>query len=135
MRNEGFISRNISGFTNSLELAMVTENLSKSQGLLQVLDPRIKLVTLLLFIIIVGLAQNIWILVYFLALAMALCLLVQNSTSYFPEASFFVHPRFHAYHCHTGLVYYSRKPIMAGWRQNYYYGRKEPAPPDCFFSG
>ena len=75
MRGESFLSRNIAGFTSALELALINEDLSKNHGLLQQLDPRIKLITFLLFIIAVGLAQNLWILVFILALAIVLCLL------------------------------------------------------------
>jgi cobalt/nickel transport system permease protein len=75
LKSESFLSRNISGFTSVLELTLVNENLSKNKGLLQGLDPRVKLITFLLFVITIGFARNFWILLFMLALAVGLCLL------------------------------------------------------------
>jgi len=83
LRNDSFISRNITGFTGALESTLVNEHLSKNQGLLQGLDPRVKLITFLLFIITVGLAGNFWILLFNLVLAAVLCLLSQIPFSIF----------------------------------------------------
>lgn len=59
MKGEGFLGKNISNFTHALESAIFTEKLCGAPGLLQGLDPRVKIVTFLLFIIIVGLARSL----------------------------------------------------------------------------
>jgi cobalt/nickel transport system permease protein len=84
VKNARFISRHISGFTSSLEWVMVNEDLSKkSRGLLQRLDPRVKLISCLLFIVIVGLAQNFWVLIFVLAPVIVLCKLSDISSLMF----------------------------------------------------
>ncbi len=72
MKGEGFLSRNIASFTKALESIIVTEDLCRAPGLLQGLDPRVKLVTLLLFLVIVGLARSLLILAIIFVLTLAL---------------------------------------------------------------
>jgi cobalt/nickel transport system permease protein len=75
MTGGGFLARNIAGFTQALESVLVTENLSRIPGFMQGLDPRVKVITLLLFIIFVGLAQDFPILIAILILSLVLVLL------------------------------------------------------------
>lgn len=75
LRGEGFLSRNIASFTRALESIIVAEDLCRVPGLLQGLDPRVKLATLLLFIVITGLARSLAILAIIFALTLALCFL------------------------------------------------------------
>jgi cobalt/nickel transport system permease protein len=63
LKGESFLTGNISSFTQALESIVVTEDLSHTPGLFQGLDPRVKVMTLLLFIILVGLAQSLPILI------------------------------------------------------------------------
>ena len=69
-----FLSKNISGFTGTLESVIASEELYRAQGLLQGLDPRVRLVTLVLFIVAVSLVRSLPILagVFVLVLAFAL---------------------------------------------------------------
>lgn len=75
MSDESFLSRNIASLTGVLESALVNEGLNNNRGFLQRLDPRVKLITFLLFIITVSLAQNFLTLLIVLALALVFCLL------------------------------------------------------------
>jgi cobalt/nickel transport system permease protein len=59
MNAGSFLASNISGFTQALESIVVTEDLSRLPGLLQGLDARVKMVTLVLFIVLVGLASSL----------------------------------------------------------------------------
>ena len=63
MKGESFLTGNISSFTQALESIVVTEDLGRAPGLFQGLDPRIKVITLVFFIILVGLAQSLLILI------------------------------------------------------------------------
>lgn len=75
MKGEGFLTRSISGFTSALESAISTEDLCRAPGLLQGLDPRVKVVTFLLFIVIVGLARSLPVLAIIFVLVLCLSLL------------------------------------------------------------
>ena len=78
MSGGGFLARNIAGFTQALESVVVTENLCHAPGLMQGLDPRIKVVTLMIFVIFVGLAQDFPLLIAIFILALALVLLSKS---------------------------------------------------------
>jgi cobalt/nickel transport system permease protein len=62
MSGEGFLTKNISGLTGALESIFVTEDLCRLKGLLQSLDPRVKIASVVLLIVLVGLAHMLWIL-------------------------------------------------------------------------
>jgi cobalt/nickel transport system permease protein len=70
-----FLSKNISGITHALESAISAEDLCHVPGLLQGLDARVKVATILLFIVVAGLVHSLWILAGMFALVVALGLL------------------------------------------------------------
>lgn len=74
MKGEGFLSKNISGFSRALESVIIAEDSCRGPGLLQGLDPRIKVITFLFFIVTVGLARSLVILgvIFFLILVFSL---------------------------------------------------------------
>jgi len=74
VKSKDFLSRNISNITHLLESVMSAEDLCRVPGLLQGLDARVKVVTFVLFIVVVGLARSLPILaaVFVLGLAFAL---------------------------------------------------------------
>lgn len=72
MSREGFLTRNIAGLTSALESVLVNEELSRKRGPAQSLDPRVKLFTLVLLIVIIGLARSIWVLAAIFILILAL---------------------------------------------------------------
>ena len=75
MSSNDFLSRNISAVTRALESAIAAEDLSGMPGLLQGLDARVKVATILLFIVVVGLVHDLAILAGMFGLALALGLL------------------------------------------------------------
>ncbi len=83
MRSKDFLSKNISSFTGTLESVMVAEDLCRAQGLLQRLDPRAKLITTLLFIVIVGLARSLPILAIMFVMVLALSFLSRVPPGFF----------------------------------------------------
>jgi cobalt/nickel transport system permease protein len=77
LKGESFLAGNISSFTKALESVVVTEDLCRVPGLLQGLDPRVKVATIIPFIIMVGLAQSFPVLILILVFAFA-CVLLSN---------------------------------------------------------
>jgi cobalt/nickel transport system permease protein len=80
---EGFLVRNLAGFTGALESVVLNEELGRRRGLLQLLDPRIKLVTIILFIVMAGLARSIWMLGIIFAVIIILSLLSKIPIGFF----------------------------------------------------
>jgi cobalt ECF transporter T component CbiQ len=72
-RRRDFIERTLSGVAEHLEGALVAEKLAKVDGLLQAIDPRVKVVGLLALIISVSLARNFFVIgaVFVVALLLA----------------------------------------------------------------
>ncbi len=83
MKGQGFLYKSISSFTGALESVILTESLGRRHGLLQKLDPRIKLVTTLLFIITVSLAHSLWSLAITFVLIMSLSLFSRIPPGFF----------------------------------------------------
>jgi cobalt/nickel transport system permease protein len=83
MSSEGFVSRNVSAFSRALESVLITENICRGLGLLQSLDSRVKLVTLILFIVIIGLANNLAVLAIIFGLILIFTLLSKISLGFF----------------------------------------------------
>jgi cobalt ECF transporter T component CbiQ len=83
VRNKDFLSKNISSFAGTLESVISAEDLCRAQGLLQRLDPRVKLMTTLLFIVIVALAGSLLILAIVFALVMSLSLLSRIPSGFY----------------------------------------------------
>ena len=74
-RSSDFLSKNISNITHALESVISAEDLCRAPGLLQGLDARIKVLTVVLFIVVVGLVHSLPILAGILVLILALALL------------------------------------------------------------
>jgi len=83
VKGEGFLSKNISGFAHTLESVILNEELSHIQGLLQSLDPRVKVITFVLFIVITGLARSITVLVVIFFLILIMTALSKISLTFF----------------------------------------------------
>jgi cobalt ECF transporter T component CbiQ len=74
-RRASFVERTISGLAEALERALYAEELAKADGLLQRLDPRVKLIGLLALIGAAALARNILVILALFGAALALALL------------------------------------------------------------
>ncbi len=82
-KGESLLVKNISGFVGALESVILLDTRCQSPGLLQKLDPRVKVASFILFIIIVGLAQSIWTLIAIFVLAVILNVLGKISLGFF----------------------------------------------------
>jgi cobalt ECF transporter T component CbiQ len=70
-----FLERTLASFVHALERALYAEELAKANGLLQRLDPRIKVVGVLALVIAVAVAHKLWVIgaVFIIALILAVC--------------------------------------------------------------
>ncbi len=55
----GFVGRNIAGFAGAMETIVVLQDVGRRPGFLHRLDPRVKLLTILLFIVVIGLTRSL----------------------------------------------------------------------------
>jgi cobalt/nickel transport system permease protein len=94
LKNESFLIRNISGFTRVLESVFLTHELYQARGILQKLDPRIKTLGCIFLVVIVGLSQNIWILLFILSIIFLLGIFSRIPVSYFLKRMFLFIPIF-----------------------------------------
>jgi cobalt/nickel transport system permease protein len=74
-KSRGMIERSLSAFVNGLGHALYGEEIAKKNGLLQRLDPRIKILTGLPLIVAAALSRRLWIIAALLALAIAIAVL------------------------------------------------------------
>ena len=74
-RSRGVVERNLSSFVDALQHTFDAEELAKKKGLLQVLDPRIKIAAILPLIVIAALARQLRVIVVLFAVALAMALL------------------------------------------------------------
>ena len=74
-RRAGFVERTIGGLAAAMERALYAEELAKASGLLQQLEPRVKVVGLLALVIAAALARNILVILGLFGVALLLALL------------------------------------------------------------
>src|SRR5215213_7648461 len=74
-RRTGFVERTISGLAAAMERALYAEELARADGLLQRLDPRVKVVGLLALVIATALARSILVILGLFGVAILLALL------------------------------------------------------------
>ena len=73
--SRGVVERSLASFVDALEHAFYAEKLAARDGLLQKLDPRVKIVAVLPLIVIAALARRLWVIVALFALAVVIALL------------------------------------------------------------
>jgi cobalt/nickel transport system permease protein len=83
MSGEGFLRKNLAALTSAMEAGMLNEKLARQQGLLQILDPRVNVISTVLFIISAGLARNLLILIVILVMVLVFSFLSRVPTDYF----------------------------------------------------
>jgi cobalt/nickel transport system permease protein len=83
LSREGFLTKNIAALTSALESVILNEELAHTRGLIQSLDPRVKLFAFILLMVIAGLSQSLWILVVILALALGISGLAKIPPGFF----------------------------------------------------
>src|SRR5215467_5835796 len=74
-RQVSFVERTVAGLAGAVERSLYAEELAKADGLLQRLDPRVKLVGLLALIVAAALAHHIGVILGLFAAAILLALL------------------------------------------------------------
>jgi cobalt/nickel transport system permease protein len=74
-RRASFVERTIRGLADAMERALYAEELAKADGLLQQLDPRVKVVGLLALVVAAALARNILVILGLFGVAILLALL------------------------------------------------------------
>ena len=83
MKAESFWEKTVHHVTEALERALVAEGLASRRGLLQSLDPRAKVLTVLLLMVSVALLRSLPLLVAFAFLPLVLSLLSRISPVFF----------------------------------------------------
>lgn len=74
-KSRGVIERSLASFVDALQHAFYAEELAKKRGLLQALDPRIKILAVLPLIVIAALARRLWVIAALFVVAIAIALL------------------------------------------------------------
>ena len=67
--SQGVVERSLASFVNALEHAFYAEELAKKNGVLQKLDPRVKIAAILPLIVIAALARRLWVIAVLFAIA------------------------------------------------------------------
>jgi len=67
-----FLERTLAGFLNAVEHALDAEDLAKANGLLQCLDPRVKVIGILILVIAAATAHKLWVIGAVFAFALLL---------------------------------------------------------------
>jgi cobalt/nickel transport system permease protein len=75
VNQEGFLIKTVSGLSSALESVILNEKLAQAHGLIQSLDPRVKLFTFVLLILAAGLARSLWILAAIFILVLVLVII------------------------------------------------------------
>jgi cobalt/nickel transport system permease protein len=96
IRGESLLIKNISSIVGALESVILLENHSRGRGLLQNLDSRLKLINFLLFVVLIGLARDLWTLAAIFLLGLVLCLVAKIPPVFFLKRVFLFLPIFTA---------------------------------------
>ncbi len=75
-RHRGVIERTLSEISHTFEQSLFAEEIARQPGLLQTLDPRVKVLSILLLLIAVGLSRSLWVI---LALYLVILMLAWRS--------------------------------------------------------
>lgn len=74
-KSRGAVERTLASFVDAMEHAFYAEQLAKENGLLQKLDPRIKILVLLPLIVIAALARRLWVIAALFVIGLAIAVL------------------------------------------------------------
>jgi cobalt/nickel transport system permease protein len=73
--SQGVVERSLASFVNALQHAFYAEELAKKNGVLQKLDPRVKIAAILPLIVIAALARRLWVIAVLFAIAVGVAVL------------------------------------------------------------
>jgi cobalt/nickel transport system permease protein len=74
-----FVERTLSSLVNAMERALYAEELAKADGLLQRLDPRIKVVGILALVVVSAMAHRLWVIAAVFAVAVTMAVMSRVS--------------------------------------------------------
>jgi cobalt/nickel transport system permease protein len=74
-KSRGVVERTLASMVDALEHAFYAEELAKKNGLLQKLDPRVKIVALLPLIVIAALTRRLWVIAALFVIAVVIAML------------------------------------------------------------
>jgi cobalt/nickel transport system permease protein len=77
--SRGVVERSLASFVDALEHAFYAEELAKKNGLLQKIDPRVKIVAILPLIVIAALSRRLWVIAVLFVIAIMIALLSKVS--------------------------------------------------------
>lgn len=97
-RHSGFIERTLLEINNTLEQTIFAEAISREKGLLQALDPRLKIAALLLLLLAVSWSRQIWVIAALYLGALVLAAVSAVPLGFFIKRVWFLIPFF------TGVV-------------------------------
>jgi cobalt/nickel transport system permease protein len=80
---KGFVGKTIDGIFGFLEEAFISESFSKRRGLLQSLDPRAKLISILVVIFATSLISDLWVLIFIYVLTLLFSRLSKIEVGFF----------------------------------------------------
>jgi hypothetical protein len=108
LKGDDFLTKSISGFSRVLESVVTTEDISRAPGLLQSLDPRVKLVSFLLFIVGVSLVHSLPVLGGIFVSDNTFEFNIKNISRFLPETGPDFCPNFYISDCDSGPLSDSR---------------------------
>ena len=108
-----FIERTLSSLVNAMERALYAEELAKADGLLQRLDPRIKVIGILALVMASAMAHKLWVIGALFAVAVSGGTDVSRLFWKPGQAGVACHPFCYRGHCAARAIYYPR-PRDAG---------------------
>jgi cobalt/nickel transport system permease protein len=73
--SQGVVERSLASFVNALQHAFYAEELAKKNGVLQKLDPRVKIAAILPLIVIAALARRLWVIAVLFVIAVGVAML------------------------------------------------------------
>jgi len=94
MKNNNFIERSLLGALNFFKESIFSEEFALRQGFLQSIDPRIKTLTILLFLVAVLFIKNIQLLIYLYLFCLLLVLLSKIKLGFFLKRTWIFIPLF-----------------------------------------
>ena len=91
-KKKGFVQMAISDIFTFFEECLVNDSIAQRKGLLQSLDPRVKLISMVALIFAVAMTRDIRLLAIVYVSDARLCLGKQDRTRFLPQARLGVHP-------------------------------------------
>ena len=97
-KRNSFIERTLSDISHTFEQSVFAEDIARRPGLLQALDPRVKVLALIGLLIAVGLSRSIWVIIGLYVIALILARLSQVPMGFFIKRVWLFMPFF------TGII-------------------------------